>query len=271
MSDLIIHTTAARKRRNLTIQFCITALVVTGIIVAVVTFLVHSQFREQRMGVGLEEIARVINDNVLIGINGKITKADSPRLSDYWQSIAQLSGVEGGAFFDVNRQLLWSSQPGFALTGLERSTFQQVLNDPRHSQIVDNHVPNLNSLRGFFGDRSEPVTGLIAIRDNQGAALGMLKLKRTYEYVLEGVEQTVWKLLWYLLGGNLLLFLALFYNLRRGFKTVEAQEEELNQQISRLSNLLSINTSLQNNMKSASRRAVELNEQFLKRVGSDLH
>lgn len=45
----------------------------------------------------------------------------------------------------------------------------------------------------------------------------------------------------------------------------------MNKQILRLSNLLAINKTMQKSMKTANSRAVELNEQFLRRIGSDIH
>ena len=68
-----------------------------------------------------------------------------------------------------------------------------------------------------------------------------------------------------------MLFSLLYITFLRGIRTIDEQEGILNQQISSLSNLLAINKSMQRSMRTASARAVELNEQFLRRTGADLH
>ena len=56
----------------------------------------------------------------------------------------------------------------------------------------------------------------------------------------------------------------LFIIVRRGSRTIENQESALKKRIHELSDL-------RNRLKNASRRSTELNEQFLRRVGADLH
>jgi len=78
-----------------------------------------------------------------------------------------------------------------------------------------------------------------------------------------------------LLLGLLLSTTFIFLLLRPTFlasvQTVDEQEQRLNDQISKLSRLLNINKSMQRSIRTASARAVELNEQFLRRTGADLH
>ncbi len=74
-----------------------------------------------------------------------------------------------------------------------------------------------------------------------------------------------------LMLSSSLIFVLLRPVFLRSVKTVDEQEHRLNEQISRLSNLLNINKSMQRSIRTASARAVELNEQFLRRTGADLH
>ncbi|MEM7357920.1 MAG: sensor histidine kinase [Pseudomonadota bacterium] len=271
MNDMSYYNTADTKRRNLTVRFCVAALLVTSLIVFAITAASHYQMRAQAMGVNFEELAEHINRDIFAGTDLQNAIANTPQLISYWASIAQLPEVQGGAFFDTNQRLLWSSGANQVLSEKEQATFSTLLDGNRSSRIVDTHIPRLTSLEGFFGSSNQPITGLIALRDDNGNPLGVLKLVRNYDYILRGVEQAVRGIFVYILIGNMLLFFALFYNFLRGVKTIESQEKTLNQQITRLSNLLSINKSMQKSMKTASSRAVELNEQFLRRVGSDLH
>ncbi len=88
---------------------------------------------------------------------------------------------------------------------------------------------------------------------------------------LKAQRKVAARLFWFLLISSSLLFGALYITFLRGIKTIEDQDEELNEQIVRLSKLLNENKDMQNNIRTASARAVELNEQFLRRVGADLH
>jgi hypothetical protein len=70
---------------------------------------------------------------------------------------------------------------------------------------------------------------------------------------------------WLLVGFVTLVMLSLlFIIVRRGSRTIETQESALKKRILELSDL-------RNRLKNASKRSTELNERFLRRVGSDLH
>jgi len=100
---------------------------------------------------------------------------------------------------------------------------------------------------------------------------GVALLNIDHQQELATARSTSIGLMSFLFISTMLLFLLLYFNFRRGIKTIEDQEERLSHQIARLSNLLSVNKNMQKSMKTASARAVELNEQFLRRVGADLH
>ena len=70
---------------------------------------------------------------------------------------------------------------------------------------------------------------------------------------------------WLVVGFVTLVMLSLlFIIVRRGSRTIENQETALKNRILELSDL-------RNRLKNASKRSTELNEQFLRRVGADLH
>jgi len=70
---------------------------------------------------------------------------------------------------------------------------------------------------------------------------------------------------WLLVGLVTMAMLSLlFVIVRRGSRTIENQESTLKKRILELSDL-------RNRLKNASKRSTELNERFLRRVGSDLH
>ena len=271
MTNLNPITVAARKRKNLTVRFFIVAVLVSAFIVISFTALVHQQMRSLWLGTNLEQLAGQINDGISVATRSNSGDIDRLRSSDYWRFISSLQGVKAGAFFDSRMALVWGSEPGMDLTTRERTNFPAVARGPELSRIIDQHLPGFSSPGAFFGDSHRAVSGLIPLKDNSGQLVGMLKLVGDYDIVLQNVAQSVKQIFWYILGATVMLLATLFYSFKRGLKTIENREEQLNQQISGMSNLLSINRDMQKNMKIASRRAVELNEHFLRRVGSDLH
>ncbi len=64
---------------------------------------------------------------------------------------------------------------------------------------------------------------------------------------------------------------SLFHIVWRGSRTIAEQKVALNERISELSRLLEENRSLQANVARANRKAAQTNEQFLRRIGAELH
>jgi len=57
----------------------------------------------------------------------------------------------------------------------------------------------------------------------------------------------------------------------RGSRTIERQHDALEQRVGELSRLLAQNVELRGRVQRASRRTTEINEQYLRRIGADLH
>ena len=57
----------------------------------------------------------------------------------------------------------------------------------------------------------------------------------------------------------------------RGSRTIDRHHESLEQRVGELSRLLAQNVDLRDRVQRASRRTAELNEQYLRRIGADLH
>jgi len=71
--------------------------------------------------------------------------------------------------------------------------------------------------------------------------------------------------------SSFVVFYILFQKLKKALKKVDKQQEALDESFQNLSETLEANQAMRANIQTASARAVELNEQFLRRVGADLH
>ena len=77
---------------------------------------------------------------------------------------------------------------------------------------------------------------------------------------------------WLVVGGaTLLIYLLLAGFVRRASDTIEQQRMTLNDQISRLTELLAQNRELHDRVRRAAASVATLNERFLRRIGSELH
>ncbi|MGB8984219.1 MAG: sensor histidine kinase, partial [Anaerolineales bacterium] len=77
---------------------------------------------------------------------------------------------------------------------------------------------------------------------------------------------------WLVVGGTtLVIYLLLAGFVRRASDTIELQRMTLNDQVSRLTELLSQNKELHDRVRRAAASVATLNERFLRRIGSELH
>ena len=265
---------ANHKKRNLTIRFILAAIVVTSLLVVALTAVSYLQIRGQAIQADLDASVQTLDSNVsgesLFSMS-RLNRAD-PEVLRLRDNILAIPGIISVTFFTPEQELLWfSGASRHPLTDEEKLAFSQLLNQDMRSMVVDPHSPQINSLERFLGDESQTIPSLVKVTSAEGDLLGVLRIEKMYRFAIIGAQRSAVRVFWFVLIANLLMFFALFYNFLIGLRTIESQEKTLNQQISRLSNLLTINRSMQKSMKTASSRAVEMNEQFLRRVGSDLH
>lgn len=277
MTESMTVSTAKTKKRNLTIRFCVAAIMVTSLLVFGITAASYLQMRSAVLQANLDSMVKNLDKRLPVNLQLTGNKKEDENLSVQWAAVKSMQGTLAVTFLSLDKSVLWRSgtqsndQSQFSLSDEENAAFDRLLNGNKRSVIVDPHSPNLSSLGAFFGNENMPIPGLVKFTNSSQQPIGVLHVLRNYDYALDGAKRSTKVIFWYILGGHLLLFFALFYNFQLGLETIENQEKTLNQQISRLSNLLSINKSMQKSMKTASSRAVEMNEQFLRRVGSDLH
>jgi signal transduction histidine kinase len=273
MSDLRSYNAAEDIKRYLAFRFCVAAIIlVTFLLVLAMSLLSYHQIREQGLDSNLQQFAKQLNAQYFHDAQSNSISIIVAQLKRDWPSMSQIRSVKSAALFDNSEQLLWNSGNSQAvLSAPEQSAFQALIIDGRDSVIIDHYGFRLTSLGGIFSDESAPIVGLVVIRNRVGNNFGVLRVTRDYDYVLRGAQQAVSKIAVYVLGANLFLFTVLLLYFRRSLKTIDGQESQMVKQILSLSKLNLVNTTMRKSMKTASSRAVELNEQFLRRVGADLH
>lgn len=107
-----------------------------------------------------------------------------------------------------------------------------------------------------------------------GGSNDIIALAETYQIApelkreLRGAKIGTWIVV---AGFTISMLLLQFMIVLRGSRTIAEQREALSDRIAQLSRLLEENSALRNRAQEASRRVAEMNEQILRRIGSDLH
>lgn len=292
MTEYTLYSTIEDKKSKLRLWFVVTGLVATFLIVLLITAGGYYLLRAYGLQSSVELISAQIEDiqaeqaselstDREAGPNSDMIKLDTlesdasePNETDFadlGKRIKNIDHVKEVALFGRLGELLWTSDPALNLSAAQRADRAQVYTGKLEHIVYDIDLLRPSSWRFIVQSDSAPLDTLLRINGLNEPTIAVAKLSVDFNPRMASAWNFGVKLFVFVLLGNLILFLLLYYNFRNGIKTIEEQEQKLNQQILRLSNLLTINKSMQQSMKTASSRAVELNEQFLRRVGADLH
>ena len=102
----------------------------------------------------------------------------------------------------------------------------------------------------------------------------IIALAETYEIAapLRDDLEDAWADSWRMVGAVTLSMIALQFGIvMSGSRTIDNQRQELSERIALLTGLLSENETLRNRSHDANRRVTEINERFLRQIGSILH
>ena len=255
-----------RRKQVLTTRFLVLGMI--GILLISVLMSLGGYFRLQinetralaeRTHAQLVATARAISTGDELG-------SDSAYDAMGRMGLSRVSQVLAIKIFDADHRLVWQGAKHNELPDSSANISLSV-NDPYHV-LTPVRFDNASFLKIFTGDY-QPVQ-LASLLPLQGKrAFVLLMLDNSAEFNRQ--RNVAMRLMLFLLLSTFLLFGLLYVTFLRGIRTIDEQEQKLNQQIASLSNLLTINKSMQRSIRTASARAVELNEQFLRRVGADLH
>ncbi|GHA15941.1 two-component sensor histidine kinase [Arenicella chitinivorans] len=285
MNDYSLYSTAEAKKRGLNRRFVIAGLL--GIFLIVTALTAGGYYRLQKNTLA-EMASRVAGEMQQLVIrksgrdSGASTELDSEpqtlnpneepqAVLGVGKAMQRITGVTSVRLFDASFNPVWSSSEARTLPSEQRAMMQTLLREAGRPYRIVSHDLLTGAAWWQAITRAYPLTEmLVIVRQVDGTPLfAHVKVDHRAEL---GIAQTMAvRLLLFLAVSTLVLFYLLYYIFQRGIQTINEQENRLNDQIARLSNLLSANKELQKSMKTASARAVELNEQFLRRVGADLH
>ena len=266
-TDQVVRT----PTRDLTRRFVLTGIVAMVLIVLFVTCRGYYVLRATgiesealRVSVRVSEAVSMVTDNAV--------QIEKTHLAKVALSFHHLSGIESVAIFNTDLKHIWSNDDVSQLSSEQIDLSLMLLKDKKMSEkVIDRDFFRISTWVDSLFDSQHKLPILIELKDASGQSFALAKVDYDFHEAIRYARLYGFRL--FLLSAlcSSILFFVLYKAFRRGIKTIDAQEQELTEQIGRLSNLLVDNKKLQSSMKTASARAVELNEQFLRRVGADLH
>ena len=252
-------------------------LIITAISAAsgyVLFSFLSQQLLERDMDVSMEFIQSVasINDPDPY-FRGSDQVGDRHQLEEFFRHITQIPDVIRAAVYDRNQTIIWSDE-----TDLIGQRFQD--NDELKQALSGHPVFKLEqgddyskTERSFLPIGTEEfVESYLPIWDAEHAhVIGVVELYRIPLALYDALAQGRWLVVGVSVGGGMVLYLMLFWIVRRAALTIARQDHALRAQVQQLSNLLDQNRKLHRRIRFANSRVVELNELFLRRVGAELH
>lgn len=280
MNDLTLHDTLSEQKANLTRRIVLSGMFVLVIFVLLGGFRAYNSLRAYDIATGANALADEVHElSREIMVRRGSENATSPALLellliDIAKSVHYLRGVQSVALHQLDGSQIWATfgaQEG-DLKKQEKQTLKQLMSNPhKQGQAIDVSFMSIDPWVDVFIGEMDALITLVKVNDLDGNVVAFLKLEYDFSEFVE--HAFAFSLRVFLFGGlaAFLMFIVLYWSIRSGVKTIELQEYRLNEQITRLSSLLADYKSLQKTMKTANSRSVELREQFLRRIGADLH
>jgi len=272
MNDLALENTADHNnKKHLTVNFFVTGVITIIFIVMPLSAGGYYFARSTALQSTVERVASEIREKLLVRVQAEQALARPEVMSALGKAMANVAGVGAATIYDASGKALWSSSANRFLGQGERARFTAVSSGSVRQVSFDYSFLSAEAWKSIVTSDSTWQSALIHLDDKSNKPIGVVQLSIDSSRDLAGAARFAVLLSIALLLATLFLFFLLYSNFRKGVQMIEKQEEKMNHQITRLSNLLTINKSMQTSIKTASARAVELNEQFLRRVGADLH
>jgi len=280
MADLTLKQTVSQKKENLGANFFITGVIALLLVVTLITFI---QYRLARSAI-IKSVSAVMVDQIdsefklvhtLAGRELSNSEAEfvaAQRLEKSARLLLDLHDLNNLSVMSRNQEIIWRSETvPSPLPADEQVLVVRLLSGAATYLVQDQDFSTTSTWLKALKNEANEVIIWVSVFDDEGAVNYLLRLSANFSVPIANARRLAFRVLVMSLCGSLMLIFVLSFSFRRGVNTIKAQEQKLGHQVLRLSNLLSVNKSMQNSMKTASARAVELNEQFLRRVGADLH
>ncbi len=279
MVDLTLDQPVEDKKQKLSARFITAGTITLLLIVAVVTiaqyWLTRCTTRDSVSSVLVEHVRSefmLLEQLSRLEQQSSLSPDSDSRLASISQRMVELHHLQDLTLISPSQQILWRSESApRQISEADKPLIIGLLSQTDDFVVRDYDFTNWRNWLKALNNDANILPIWAVIYDERERAQYLLRMSIDYSKPFAEARSLAFRILLLVTAGSLLLFLVLSMSFRRGVNTIDMQERRMNHQISRLSNLLAVNKDMQRSMKTASARAVELNEQFLRRVGADLH
>ena len=221
----------------------------------------------------IQSVAQINNPEPFF--KGELKVKDNPQIEEFFNHITQIPDVLRATVYDTSQTIIWSDNKelvGKRFADNDELTLA-LTGTPVFARETKNNTDNQKTEHRFLPDHvTDFVESYLPMWDaDHETVIGVLELYKAPNALFKALDNGKKLVLTISSVGGGLLYLILFWVVRRASQTIDNQAQELQTQINQLSDLLKQNQHLRNRIQQASSRAVELNEQFLRRVGAELH
>jgi len=258
------------KEGQLTFKYVLTSVLMSALMVVAFSVGAYSFLRMQGIYSTIEKMLEVIPHagNVVESETGD--DADKPHAAAFTHFSVTPSIVDV-SLFSLDSSVLASSNRDQKLNKTEIAQTKKLFKGRKNYYINDTYFYEKKFWKEAFTGKNNVVPVMLSLRHADGSVNSVARLAINFESSVKRAEYYASNIFVATLLMSLVMISVLYRRFRTGVITIRRQSEELNQQIISLSELLGTNKELRLSMKTASSRAVELNEQFLRRTGADLH
>ena len=242
-------------------------VILTALVVCVTSYsIIRSQGIETTVEKMLEVIPHATN---FIELESRESE-DKPHASAF-RHFSQTLNIVKSSLFSLDGTTLATSDLNQNLDRRERSQARKLFDGKQLYFINETRFYEPLFWRELLTYSPYVKTVMLSLRHEDGTVNSVARLEVDFEPSVKRAQSYIFTIFLVTIAMSFLSLGMLYRRFRLSVITINRQSEELNRQVGSLFELLDTNDELRKSMKTASRRAVELNEQFLRRTGADLH
>lgn len=264
------------KSNDVASRFVITAWAVISFFAILISFTSYYVIRSYNLHAAAEITQEGLNDGVYVNLDANSLNQSPERLSRLSIQFRVTSGAKSVALYDKQGKLIHAPEASSVInqSKVSNSFLKRMMlgfSDTDAAQTIDDKFMSFETLSSVFRNDYPLFTQKVMILTKTKQEIGSARLAMDVSFFLRNALFTS-LFLFFIVGLScLVVFYILFKKLLAVLKKLDKQEDVLNENVRNLSDLLEMNQKMRDNIQTASSRAVELNEQFLRRVGADLH
>jgi len=261
---------------KLTSRFVINACIVISFFAILISFASYYLIRNYNLNESASITQKNLMDAVYINLHPDSLKGSRVLLDRLGRQFTAASGAKSVVLFDNSEEMVWSTIDSGLVDQkpIKESFINRVLSsgdDMGQVQTIDQDYSDLDTWLQILRNDYPLYTQQVTVFTKDREQIGTARLAMNVSFFLQNALFMSLLLFTFICISSFMVFYILFRKLRKALKKLDKQEGVLKENFKNLSETLEANQAMRANIQTASSRAVELNEQFLRRVGADLH